>query len=181
MTSRLPGVAVHPSRYDLLFAQHYASVFAVCRRYLSDDGDAEDTTQETFVRALDHPEVYTKPRRWLTCVATRLCIDHIRRRRRLQLALASFVVQTAPSIRQFSTGDELAGSVDDVLAPLTLAERRVLTCTLLEDLSHAETSRRLGITQSTSRVLLSRALKRLRAQPTVHDRPTRKQYELARR
>lgn len=155
--------------YELLFREHYTPVFAVCRRYLNDEGDAEDVTQETFVRALDHPEVFNKPRAWLICVATRLCIDDLRRRRRGQTALSSLLAQTAHAAPQFAADGELAGSVDHVLAMLTLAERRVLTCTLLEDLSHAETGRRLGIAQSTSRVLLSRALKRLRAHPTVGD------------
>jgi RNA polymerase sigma-70 factor (ECF subfamily) len=155
--------------YELLFTKHYTPIFAVCRRYLNDDGDAEDVTQETFVRALDHPEVFNKPRAWLICVATRLCIDHLRRRRRVEMALSSILVRTAHATPEFAADGELAGSVDDALAMLTLAERRVLTCTLLEDLSHAETGRRLGIAESTSRVLLSRALKRLRAQPTLGD------------
>src|ERR1700730_6330265 len=50
----------------------------------------------------------------------------------------------------------------DLLTALTAAERRVVTCVMLGGLSHAEASRRLGISASTSRVLLSRALKKLR-------------------
>ena len=34
-----------------LYRAHHAAIFGVCRRYLRDDAEAEDATQETFLAA----------------------------------------------------------------------------------------------------------------------------------
>jgi RNA polymerase sigma-70 factor (ECF subfamily) len=151
------------AQYEELYRLHYSTVLGVCVRRLQGMADAEDAVQETFVRALGHPEVFSKPAPWLARVAIRVCIDELRRRQRGDLRFAAL---QASADRDVIVGDmgetwDIA-ALRELLTALTTAERRVVTCVMLGGLSHTEVSRRLGISPSTSRVLLSRALKKLR-------------------
>lgn len=61
-------------------------IYAHVYRMLGNRQDAEDVTQETFLRALKSIEQLRQEDRltsWLYSIASNLCIDHIRRRRRL--------------------------------------------------------------------------------------------------
>src|SRR5882672_2716979 len=67
-----------------LMARYERPVFSVAMRMLRQREDAEDVTQETFVRMFRALERYDPSRpfsAWLFTIATRLCIDHLRRRR----------------------------------------------------------------------------------------------------
>ncbi len=61
-------------------------LWALCYRMTGVAADADELVQDTFVRALEHqPPVSTESplRPWLFSVATRLCIDRLRKRRSL--------------------------------------------------------------------------------------------------
>lgn len=77
------------AQYEELYRLHYSTVLGVCVRRLQGMADAEDAVQETFVRALAHPEVFIKPAPWLARVAIRVCIDELRRRQRGDLRFAA--------------------------------------------------------------------------------------------
>jgi RNA polymerase sigma factor (sigma-70 family) len=151
------------ARYEALFRMHHAFILNLCLKRLQDASDAEDAVQETFLRALSHPRVLEEPIPWLIRVATHLCIDQLRRRRRAELALKALKARTSHCFEnEDSERPGASVDVDDLLAILTEAERRVITLTLLWDKAHGDVATGLGITSSTSRVLRSRALKKLR-------------------
>lgn len=63
--------------FSLLVKKYQQLIYRICRRYLS-TSDAEDATQETFIRAFVHqkrfdPEQPIRP--WLVTIARRLCLD----------------------------------------------------------------------------------------------------------
>jgi RNA polymerase sigma-70 factor (ECF subfamily) len=61
-------------------------IYAHCYRMLSNHHDAEDITQETFLRAIKSIDDLRQEDRltsWLYAIASNLCLDQIRRRRRL--------------------------------------------------------------------------------------------------
>ncbi|MEW6742026.1 MAG: sigma-70 family RNA polymerase sigma factor [Planctomycetota bacterium] len=63
---------------------HQVRVYRLVREYLNDHQDAEDVTQETFVRAYRHLDRYDLERPfvpWLLTIARNLAINHIKRRR----------------------------------------------------------------------------------------------------
>ena len=62
--------------------QHRQALFGLCYRMLGSAADADDLVQDTFRRALEKPPKDTAAplRPWLVTVATRLCIDALRRR-----------------------------------------------------------------------------------------------------
>ena len=76
--------------YRELVGQYQRRVYALALRMVRQAEDAEDITQETFVRmfrALDRYDLERPFSTWLFTIASRLCIDHIRRRRTAPVAL----------------------------------------------------------------------------------------------
>ncbi len=70
--------------YRELVERYRRPVFSVALRMVRRAEDAEDLTQETFIRmfrALDRYDLERPFTAWLFTIATRLCIDHLRRRR----------------------------------------------------------------------------------------------------
>jgi RNA polymerase sigma-70 factor (ECF subfamily) len=67
-----------------LFADERRFVWGLCYRMTGDAADADDVTQETFLRAIETPPVRTDIawRPWLVRVAMNLARDVLRRRRR---------------------------------------------------------------------------------------------------
>src|SRR5687768_9212658 len=71
---------------DSSYETHRAAVFGLCYRMLGSAADAEDAVQQTWERALvSPPKDRDAPiRPWLMKVATNLCIDALRKRKREQ-------------------------------------------------------------------------------------------------
>ena len=70
--------------YRELINRYRRQVYSLALRMLRGAEDAEDLTQETFVRMFRALERYDASRpfgAWIITIASRLCIDHLRRRR----------------------------------------------------------------------------------------------------
>ncbi|HEY3215646.1 MAG TPA: sigma-70 family RNA polymerase sigma factor [Candidatus Eisenbacteria bacterium] len=76
--------------YRELVERYQSRVYSLALRMLGRVEDAEDVTQETFIRvfrALDRYDLSRPFGAWLMTIASRLCIDHIRRRRFTPISL----------------------------------------------------------------------------------------------
>jgi len=128
---------------------------------LGDNGQAQELTQETFLRAyqaLLRGESWTNPRAWLYRTASRLAIDAYRRRRLLRwLPLSS-----PPAAPDFAsvTLDQIA--LRNALASLPFKYRQPLVLYTCEGYSVAEVADLLEISVSACKMRLSRARKMLR-------------------
>jgi RNA polymerase sigma factor (sigma-70 family) len=72
------------------YAAHADDVYRLAYAILRDRDDAVDATQEVFVRAFERWDRYDarRPLRpWLHAIASRICLDQLRRRRVRRLAL----------------------------------------------------------------------------------------------
>lgn len=70
--------------YRELIERYQRQVYSVALRMLRRAEDAEDVSQETFIRVFRSIDRYDPTRpfaAWLFTITSRLCIDHIRRRR----------------------------------------------------------------------------------------------------
>ena len=158
------------TRYERLFTTHYLPVMRVCLRRLQDQSDAEDAVQEVFRRAVQQgADLEGDPLPWLVTVAKHVCLDEIRRRRTGRVALERTAAYTASAERADSDIDRnpervVVGHmfVRDLLGRLTPAERRVMAARLFSGESGVETAQSLGVSSSTTRVLLARARQKLR-------------------
>ena len=154
-TVESPAVSV-----EELYAVYRTVVLNYCAsRLRGDRAGAEDVTQEVFARALKY-ELRGDPRPWLFTVASHLIGAELKRRARSgtlrEEALGS---DHALDPEEFVVNRHLAQGLMETLTP---RERAVIGHTLMSDQSHEATARMLGIRASTSRVLQSRALTKLR-------------------
>jgi RNA polymerase sigma factor (sigma-70 family) len=166
-----------------LVTMHQAAAFRVAYVILGSAADAEDATQEAFVRAYLALDRFREPapfRPWLVAIVGNEARNRARARgRRAGLAartraamaggagtgpagpgLASQPV--APSPEATVVAGETIDDVHAALATLDEDARQVVTCRYLLGLSEAETAAALGIPPGTAKSRLHRALRRLR-------------------
>ena len=110
--------------YRELIARYRRQVYSLALRMLRRAEDAEDLTQETFVRmfrALDRYDPTRPFGAWIITIASRLCIDHLRRRR---LNPISMFQRDAGSDEEYVIEAEDTGPGPDVMAMHREEERR---------------------------------------------------------
>lgn len=149
-----------------LHDEHAAALWAYCLRLTErDHARAHDITQETLLRAWQHPEVLERGpsmvRGWLFTVARNIVIDEWRHRRLRPETVTDEVPEPA--------GDQDA--VDSLLQKWVVAEamtrlstdhREVLRQCYVEGRSVADAARRLGVPEGTVKSRTHYALRALR-------------------
>lgn len=73
--------SVLPADFGEFYKQHYRSVYRVCYTWMRNPADAEDCTEDTFVRMIDaSPDFQSDDhaRAWLTVTAMNLCKDRLK-------------------------------------------------------------------------------------------------------
>jgi RNA polymerase sigma-70 factor (ECF subfamily) len=124
---------------------------------------AEEIVQEAFARMWASPKT-PKPevefRRYLYRIITNLAHDYYRKRARR----ADTYVDVGMVLNPLDLVDERAGeeAIRTALYSLRLRERQAIYLRYFEDLSFAETARIMGARQVAVRVMVHRALGRLR-------------------
>jgi RNA polymerase sigma-70 factor, ECF subfamily len=128
--------------------------------YLSDAGNADDLTQETFLRAIGAIERFSgrsSARTWLLAIARRVVADHIRH--------AQSRPRTAPGAypEHLLNGDRHARGFEDLvevttmIAGLTTEQREALLLTQLLGLPYADAAAVCGCPVGTIRSRVARA------------------------
>jgi RNA polymerase sigma-70 factor (ECF subfamily) len=155
-----------------LVAVHEPAVFGLARKLLrGDEEQAEDLTQETFVRAycclhrLNDRERFGP---WLYQIARSLFRDRCRRRDAERRALRAWA-EDARRPRESREDSAEAGDLTPALTDLPEAERRILTLRYFDGLSYKELSERLKMSFSQVDHLIRKARSRLarRAQSSL--------------
>lgn len=151
--------------FAAIYAQQQRPVWAYLVRLGATKTAAEDLTQETFVRWLNHAEWVDEPgqaRAFLFTTATRLLIDQWRRERRF-VAWDETIAE--PPVAPIQDGMISGGA----WAVLTQREQQLLWLAHAEEFSHAEIAEISGLAAASIRVLLSRARARLKANLTPRE------------
>lgn len=129
-------------------------------------GEADDLTQEVFVRAFERLPELREPAAfpgWLCAAARHVGIDHLRRRRRgpAPVDLPDVADAAAPP-GEALVQREAATRVLDCLRRLPEAYRETLVLRLVEGFSGPEIAARTGLTHGSVRVNLTRGMALLR-------------------
>lgn len=150
--------------FDQLYRRHFPRLVRYLRRHTYDGFLAEEVAQEAFVRAfiaLEHLGGERKFYPWLTVIARRLIIDHVRsaQRQRLIADLDQDVAQAAEDQALRAMEDQ------DLRTALERTRARYQTVLRLRDwegLSYREIALELGVSSATVPPLLFRARDSLR-------------------
>lgn len=181
-----PGPAGSTLDHDLAarFEAHRRELHVHCYRMTGSLADAEDLTQETFLRAWRHRHRFegrASPRTWLYRIATNACLDHLKaheRRARPTDSVADTLEREA-WIDPYPDRLDPAALVEHrqttdlrltaALVHLPPRQRAVLIARRLLELDAAETATALHTTATAVHSLLQRAEASLRRLGTTRD------------
>jgi RNA polymerase sigma-70 factor (ECF subfamily) len=158
----------HQSGDDEAFAElyrlHFARLVRYCRRHLRDPHLAEEIAQDAFVRAYVALDGLAGERRfypWLSVIAHRLIIDHIRRHGRVTLE-ADIDTGVAAATDDLVVMRQDRHDLQTALERLRERHREILRLRDYEGLSYDEIATRLGLPSTAVPPLLHRARAALR-------------------
>jgi RNA polymerase sigma-70 factor (ECF subfamily) len=167
-----------PPSWEEVVTQHSARVYRLAYRLTGNPHDAEDLTQEVFVRVFRSLSTYTPGtfEGWLHRITTNLFLDQARRKAKIRFdALGEDADQRMPG-RMPSPDSQMAdGMLDDdieaALADLPPEFRAAVVLCDIEGLSYDEIADVLGAKLGTVRSRIHRGRKMLRA-ALAHRAPT---------
>lgn len=158
--------------FNELVSRHYRGIYRLTLRMVGNPTDAEDMTQETFVKAyaaLAQFDTAQKFTTWLYAIASHLCIDHARKRRVPTVAweeedseggiisLVDRLPDDAPQPDEVLERSELSAQVQRAVLSLPPKYRAVVVLRHIEDLSIEEIAKTLDMPQGTVKTNLFRA------------------------
>jgi len=147
-----------------LYDQYAKAMYNTCLRILNNHAKAEDLLHDGFVIAFSKLGKLRKDELfggWLKSIMIRLCIDEVRK----TVYLAELEALDEVADEEMSCA--LNCTLEEIQAAISLLPngcRQVFVLYALEDLSHKEISRLLGISVSTSKSQYHRARTLLRSQ-----------------
>src|SRR3990167_837835 len=149
--------------------EHASLVYRVAYAALRNRAEAEDASQETFVRVLRHrqqlPEVRDQ-RAWLARIAWRVALDRRRRAPEVPLEEAARAVRelraAGASAEQLAADAQMLALLERLIASLPRDLREALTLSTVEEMSAAEVAEALDIPEASVRTRVYRARQLLR-------------------
>jgi RNA polymerase sigma-70 factor (ECF subfamily) len=149
-----------------LVARYQTAVYNMAYRMLGDPTEAEDASQEVFVRAWNQLHTFQQERRfstWLLSIASHLCIDLLRRRKPTAPLddVALYVESNEPEPDEVALQSEQRDIVKKLLNTLPEKYRSVTVLRYYNDLSYDEIARMTGLTESAVKTQLHRARRML--------------------
>ena len=144
--------------FEWFFRAEYEAVLRTCILITRDRAKAEDVTQEAFAKLLNHWDRvsrYDHPDAWVRKVAVRLAIKTSRRDRMRE------VLERRREAVPEAAGSDL--SLIDVISGLPPAQKTAIILFYYEDRPTSEIATILDCSESTARVHLHKARKRLAA------------------
>jgi RNA polymerase sigma-70 factor (ECF subfamily) len=148
----------------LFIQQNLRRVFLLIYRIVGNADDAQDLTQETFIKALQRQtqlKDLDKSAHWLSRIASNTAIDFLRRKKRYSYSDISRVTETASSshenAEQSLIRNERWHHLDGGLAILTERERTALVLRDLEDVPADEVASQMNCSMATVRSHIANA------------------------
>ncbi|GMA32149.1 RNA polymerase sigma factor SigE [Litorihabitans aurantiacus] len=160
----------HPPTWDEIVREHTPQVYRLAYRLTGQVADAEDLTQEVFLRVFRSLDTYTPGTfaGWLHRITTNLFLDQVRRRARNRTTALGEYDADAPRAaradepeRGFEIGN-LDVDIQSALDELPPEYRAAVVLRDIEDLTYDEIADVLGISLGTVRSRIHRGRARLR-------------------
>src|SRR6476659_1100894 len=157
--------ALHGDRsaFGQLMHRYAGAVYNLAYRMLGNAEDAEDASQEIFLRAYTRLASFDRQRRfstWLLSVGSNYCIDRLRRRRFSWLTLddAAFALPSKErGPERIALDHEQQAIIQQALQQLPENYRMVTVLRYWSDLSYEEIANVTGLPESTIKTRLHRA------------------------
>jgi RNA polymerase sigma-70 factor (ECF subfamily) len=159
-----------PPSWEEIVSTHSARVYRLAYRLTGNQHDAEDVTQEVFVRVFRSLSTYSPGtfEGWLHRITTNLFLDMVRRRQRIRFdALgedaAERLASQEPSPAQHFHDTHFDADVQQALDTLAPEFRAAVVLCDIEGLSYEEIAATLGVKLGTVRSRIHRGRSHLRS------------------
>ena len=162
----LPEIT-HESRelQSRFVSEHLRRIFLQIFRIVGNVDDAQDLTQETFIKALQRQgqvKDLEKSAHWLSRIASNTAIDFLRRRGRFAHQDIDDLVEPVATPRELNPeylvlSAERGAYLEEGLQLLSDRERTALILRDVEDLPAEEVAKRMGCTKATVRSHIANA------------------------
>ena len=167
--------------FGILVRRHQKRIYRLAVHLLRDAAEAEDVTQDTFVRAygaLDRFDGRSEPFTWMYRIAVNLSLNAIRSRKTGRKGttpddprIEAFLVERRASHADpaaLAADREMAQALAEAIDELSETLRTTLVLVSVEGLSHTEASEILGCPEGTVAWRVHEARKKLRAHLDKH-------------
>lgn len=152
---------------EALVREHSRLVYRIAYAVLRRHHDAEDATQETFMRVLRYRSKLTEvadSKTWLARIAWRVAVDRAQRRRGTQEVamddlgkpIAEVASGNAPADQNLQ-GAQISAVLDKLIAALPAKLREPLILSTIEEMSPKQVAATLGINEAAVRSRVFRA------------------------
>jgi RNA polymerase sigma factor (sigma-70 family) len=160
--------------YESLVRRWSARVLGVCHARVGRAAAAEDLAQETILRGLKALPTLAEPEKfgpWLCGIATRTCLDWLKKSERSEVSLSATAVNHEGESRFAASGHDPASAAeqtDDLRRLMSEVEklpeplREVLMLYYYEDCTYQDLAQRLGVSSATINARLTQARMALR-------------------
>jgi RNA polymerase sigma-70 factor (ECF subfamily) len=168
-------VAGDPEAWQELVVSQHRRIYAICYRFTGSGTDAEDLTQDVFLKLYRNLASFDVERgsfqTWITTLARNLLVDHFRRTRLERASdsldasfsgdddgatLADRLADMRPSQEAQAAGMELRVRIQQALAQLSPELREAVILRDLEDMDYKEIAQVLRIPEGTVKSRISR-------------------------
>ncbi|NWJ94842.1 MAG: sigma-70 family RNA polymerase sigma factor [Chloroflexi bacterium] len=158
-----------------LIDRYKVAVYNLCARMLHDPSEAEDASQEVFLRTYNQLATYQPGRRfstWILSIASHYCIDLLRRRRPIVDidSIAFWKQSDEPEPEETALSGETRDEVRELLKKLPDKYRGVTVLRYWQDLSYEEIAEATGLSVGTVKTRLFRARELLAKELDKHYR-----------
>lgn len=167
---------VNQDALETAVREHARLVYRIAYSVLRNHHDAEDATQEAFLRVLRYRrklEGVDDPKTWLARIAWRTAVERSKRRPEISLSeeeigsMAEQLTSQAASAEQNALGNEMERLLTSLISRLPEQLRDCLRLSTVEELAPAEIAEILGTTESSVRSRIFRARQILKEKLTA--------------
>jgi RNA polymerase sigma-70 factor (ECF subfamily) len=160
---------VSDSGFEALMSEHHGEIYRYLARLTGRGSDADDLSQETFLRAFRAfrglPDGANR-RAWLFTIATNLARNHFRAQKRRRLAYAAVRVTTsdhdAADPARSAISRQQGAAVEAAVDRLPLRQRLAFVQRKLHGLDYDAIGQSLGCSVQTARAHVFQALRKVR-------------------
>jgi len=163
------GSEMDDDGFEAIMTAHHAEIHRYLARVTARSTDADDLSQETFLRAYRAWRglpADANRRAWLFTIATNLCKNHFRGESRRRRALAAAVHEAAREASSWPESEALAreahARVERVVATLPFKQRLAFVMRKLHGLEYDEIGANLECSGESARAHVFQALKKIR-------------------
>ena len=165
--------------FELLVTRHRKALFNFILRFVRDTAQAEDVTQETFLRLVKGADAYERQAKfttWLYTIARNLCVDASRRGKHRKAAsldapigdedgsasLLDLVADGGAAVDRQAQSRELAVRLRQAIEALPDEQREIFLLREVADLQFNEIANVIGCPENTVKSRMRYALEKLR-------------------